>query len=358
MAGGKKKSPQPAPKAPGGSRIDAERLPSNFKDLLQFSGDRSAKVSLIMTAIRKNMDSALLSDLSPDLLQEANDRLSRQFNDSVQNGSSLKVSGATVVVPELHIQASGKHPISDPLVQAIQICEMADPHPLQTLAPHDASPIQMQSGMAAAITDSATALVVYGKDEPKHGSGNDPNVMIKEPAAKKDISQIDEEQNTMRKDHVCVRMDYAEDRNAKISLIKAILKKNQDYAIPKDTPRDLILEAKVRLGMENKTRSAAESDQSGNATEKNMGGSSSLHGVNDDQREKMVTDGLSNTDDGSGKIRGKHAWSLLFQCQQERPRNLKLYLSHRKILLTILSLMMKTHLRLFKIGVMLSLDTS
>ena len=43
-------------------------------------------------------------------------------------------------------------------------------------------------------------------------------------------------------------LDYAEDRDAKISIIQSILKKNHGAALPKDLPRDLVLEAKVHLG--------------------------------------------------------------------------------------------------------------
>lgn len=48
-------------------------------------------------------------------------------------------------------------------------------------------------------------------------------------------------------------LSYAEDRNAKISIIKSILKKKQDHALPSYLPRDLILEAKVRFGNEKKS---------------------------------------------------------------------------------------------------------
>ncbi|XXG82771.1 hypothetical protein AAC387_Pa10g0663 [Persea americana] len=68
---GKKKSPQKAPD----SRSNFDRLRSNLKELLEFSDDQSAKVSLIMTVIRKNMDGALPSDLLPDLIHEAKLRL-------------------------------------------------------------------------------------------------------------------------------------------------------------------------------------------------------------------------------------------------------------------------------------------
>lgn len=57
-------------------------------------------------------------------------------------------------------------------------------------------------------------------------------------------------------------LSYAEDRNTKISIIKAILKKKQEHALPLDLPRDLILEAKVRLGNEKKSDSSSKSGHS------------------------------------------------------------------------------------------------
>ncbi|KAJ8622057.1 hypothetical protein MRB53_030586 [Persea americana] len=41
---------------------------------------------------------------------------------------------------------------------------------------------------------------------------------------------------------------YADDRSARVSLIQSIMKKHQEYALPSDLPKDLILEAKVRIG--------------------------------------------------------------------------------------------------------------
>lgn len=47
-------------------------------------------------------------------------------------------------------------------------------------------------------------------------------------------------------------MSYVDDRDSQVSLLKSIIKKKQEDAIPAEIPRDLILEAKVRIGEENK----------------------------------------------------------------------------------------------------------
>ena len=52
--------------------------------------------------------------------------------------------------------------------------------------------------------------------------------------------------NDQPKKQISVMFSYADDRSAKVSLIRSILKKNQEYALPSDLPKDLILEAKVR----------------------------------------------------------------------------------------------------------------
>ncbi|XXG68984.1 hypothetical protein AAC387_Pa06g1956 [Persea americana] len=54
-------------------------------------------------------------------------------------------------------------------------------------------------------------------------------------------------------------LSYAKYRNAKISIIKSILKKKQDHALPSEIPHDLILEAKVRFGKEKKFDSSIRS---------------------------------------------------------------------------------------------------
>ncbi|XXG82762.1 hypothetical protein AAC387_Pa10g0654 [Persea americana] len=50
--------------------------------------------------------------------------------------------------------------------------------------------------------------------------------------------------------HTQIRLmlDYAEDRDAKISIIQTILRKHHEAALLSDLPRDLVLEAIVRLG--------------------------------------------------------------------------------------------------------------
>ncbi|KAJ8622033.1 hypothetical protein MRB53_030562 [Persea americana] len=50
------------------------------------------------------------------------------------------------------------------------------------------------------------------------------------------------------KNQIRLMLSYAEDRPAKISLIRPILKRNQEHALPADFSKDLILEAKVRSG--------------------------------------------------------------------------------------------------------------
>lgn len=47
-------------------------------------------------------------------------------------------------------------------------------------------------------------------------------------------------------------LSYAEDRNAKVSFLKSIIRNNQESSIPSEVPRDLILKAKIRIGDDKK----------------------------------------------------------------------------------------------------------
>lgn len=53
-------------------------------------------------------------------------------------------------------------------------------------------------------------------------------------------------------DQIRLMLSYVEDRNAKISFLKTLLRKKQEGFIPPEVPRDLILEAKIRIGDEKK----------------------------------------------------------------------------------------------------------
>lgn len=53
-------------------------------------------------------------------------------------------------------------------------------------------------------------------------------------------------------DQIWLMLSYAEDRSAKVSFLKSIIRKNQEDAIPSDVLHDLILEAKIRIGNEKK----------------------------------------------------------------------------------------------------------
>ena len=53
-------------------------------------------------------------------------------------------------------------------------------------------------------------------------------------------------------DQIRVLFSYADDRSAQVSFLKSILKKQQKGFIPPEIPRDLILEAKIRIGNDKK----------------------------------------------------------------------------------------------------------
>ena len=57
-------------------------------------------------------------------------------------------------------------------------------------------------------------------------------------------------------DNIRSMLLYTDDRNAQISIIKSVLKRNQEHAIPLDLPRYLTIEAKVRLGKEKMSASS------------------------------------------------------------------------------------------------------
>lgn len=59
------------------------------------------------------------------------------------------------------------------------------------------------------------------------------------------------------KAHIRLMLTYAEDRPARVGLIQSILKKNQEYALPHDLPKDLILEAKVRTAKNSRQTTSA-----------------------------------------------------------------------------------------------------
>lgn len=49
-----------------------------------------------------------------------------------------------------------------------------------------------------------------------------------------------------------VWLTSTEDRDSKVTFLKSVIRKNQEESIPPEVPRDLILEAKIRLGDERK----------------------------------------------------------------------------------------------------------
>ena len=53
-------------------------------------------------------------------------------------------------------------------------------------------------------------------------------------------------------DQIRVLLSYAEDRSAKVSILKSIIRKKQEGFIPTEISRDLILEAKIRIGDDKK----------------------------------------------------------------------------------------------------------
>ncbi|XXG79945.1 hypothetical protein AAC387_Pa09g0908 [Persea americana] len=57
-------------------------------------------------------------------------------------------------------------------------------------------------------------------------------------------------------DNIRSTLLYTDDRNAQISIIRSVLRRNQEHAIPLDLPRYLTIEAKVRLGKEKMSASS------------------------------------------------------------------------------------------------------
>ncbi|XXG47449.1 hypothetical protein AAC387_Pa02g2095 [Persea americana] len=53
-------------------------------------------------------------------------------------------------------------------------------------------------------------------------------------------------------DQIRVLLSYAEDRIAKVSILKSMIRKKLEQFIPTEISRDLILEAKIRIGDDKK----------------------------------------------------------------------------------------------------------
>ncbi|KAJ8622035.1 hypothetical protein MRB53_030571 [Persea americana] len=132
---GKKKSPQKGPDP----RSDFERLRSNLKELLDFSDDRSAKVSLIMTAIKKNMDSALPPDLPPDLLHEVklclgnHSSLLKASFEGVASMAATRVQKERIVDPSNAQEYDANHDLLETHLGDISTCVLGEPLVVSTL---------------------------------------------------------------------------------------------------------------------------------------------------------------------------------------------------------------------------------
>lgn len=159
-------------------------------------------------------------------------------------------------------------------------------------------------------------------------------------------------------EQIRVVLSYAEDRHAKVSFIKTIIKRKQEDAIPPDTPRDLIIEAKIRLGQETRERIPDDNRKSHILQVKNEKGMmlSDEELAADEETRNMETSNSGPTPLQIKNVEHRaDTWSSLFQKHSQfhiGPGICNTIHNLPRFLITILSLISKTPLRLCKIGAM------
>lgn len=278
---------------------------------MEFSDDQSAKVSLIMTAIRKNMDGALPSDLPPDLIHEAKLRLgnhSALFKASFKGVTSMVatcVQKGLVPDPYMAQESDAKRELIEakhgeintqvlgvPLVDSTMPRDEEDvTHVIAGLKPN-------QNAHLLGAHDSSKGRSDYNQILTDHGESPHPlNNLVQPDASSMDDLQIWDRPNydpckaLVLYDANKGKNQIEDDPHAYANKEKATFKLATSYAFidPKDA----------------------------------------ANGIDKDMNKKSV-------------------WPSLFQHQHHRPRDLNSITSHQRILTILLNLMMKMHLRLFK----------